>query len=425
MKITMYSSPPKSLNQVEKFLQIENCKFEALDKKEAYRFIRKTTWNLKYNKLSKPQKGKILQYLTKSLGYSQIQIKRLVGKAVKGKLLDPKSTKNKTSFHKTFLTEDIKLLAEFDGLANYPNGYALIENFRRMYQEFNDLRFEKLAGISNGHIYNLRKTNTYKRVSLKFEHTKPISENMIGIREKPDPQGRPGYIRVDSVHGGEKDGEKGVYYINLVDEVTQFEIVVCVQRISERFLTEVWSEILVSFPFRIVNFHSDNGSEFINKIVADILNRLHIKQTKSRPRHSNDNGLVESKNGWIIRKHFGYIYAHEECAPTINNFLNQYFNSFLNYHRPCAFSTEVHQANGKIKVIYKREDYKIPYAKLKEIDPKGEYLRQGQTYAKLDKIAKEYSDYEYLKMMKEEHLKMLRKIRLKTNQKLLTENLTA
>jgi hypothetical protein len=423
MKNTMYSSPPKSLTQVESFLKLENCKFESSNKKEVYKFIRQTVWGIKYRNLNKARKSSVLKYLSKLLGYSHIQIKRLVKKAVRGNLHDPRTTKNKKSFQRKYTNADIKLLADFDDVANYPNGYSLIASFVRMFVEFKDTRFERLAEISHGHIYNLRKTKIYQKVTIKFQHTKPISENLIGIREKPFPDSKPGYIRVDSVHGGEKDGVKGVYYINLIDEITQTEIVVCVRGISERFLSEVWSEILVSFPFRIINFHSDNGSEFINRIVAKILETLNIRQTKSRPRHSNDNGLVETKNGWIVRKHFGYMYVHEECAPIINSFLENYFNCFLNYHRPCAFPKTIQLGTGKVKIVYNKEDYKTPYCKLKEIDPKGEFLQEGVTYDKLDKIAKEYSDFEYLKIMKEAQIKMLREIRQKTNEKMLIENL--
>lgn len=64
--------------------------------------------------------------------------------------------------------------------------------------------------------------------------------------------------------------------------------------------------MLNQFPFGICGFHSDNGSEYINKQVADMLNRMLVKLTKSRPRHCGDNGLAESKNGAVIRKHLGY-----------------------------------------------------------------------------------------------------------------------
>ena len=421
MKIIMYSSPANNLIQIRQFLQLENAEFESPEKKEAYEFIRKTVKGVKYSKLSRKQKGEVITYISRILGYSYIQSKRLIKKASKGNLLDPRTTKNKTSFQIKYTKEDIKLLADFDNLANYPNGHSLLESFRRMYEEFNNNDFERLAYISNSHIYNLRKTAVYKKITLKFNGTQSVSQNMIGIREKPNPEGKPGYIRVDSVHGGEKDGEPGVYYVNLVDEITQTEIVVCVKGISERFLSEVWEEVLVSFPFGIINFHSDNGSEFINKITAKILNRLHIRQTKSRPRRHNDNGLVESKNGWIIRKHFGYMYVHRDCAPIINEFLDKYFNRFLNYHRPCAFPTREILPDGKVKIVYKKDGYKTPYAKLKEIDPKGIYLKEGLSYDKLDQIAYAFSDYEYLKNMKEAQKKMIRKIQIKTRQLLLTD----
>ena len=48
-----------------------------------------------------------------------------------------------------------------------------------------------------------------------------------------DPQGRPGYLRVDTVHQGDQEGSKGVYHLNAVDEVTQWQVVGCVGRINE------------------------------------------------------------------------------------------------------------------------------------------------------------------------------------------------
>lgn len=132
MKITMYSSPADNLIQMRKFMQLENAEFEAFDKKEVYQFIRKTVENIRYTKLTKSDKSTVLVYVSKVLGYSHIQSKRLVKKAARGNLKDPQSTKNKTTFERKYTDEDIKLLAEFDGLANFPNGYALIESFRRM-----------------------------------------------------------------------------------------------------------------------------------------------------------------------------------------------------------------------------------------------------------------------------------------------------
>ena len=130
--------------------------------------------------------------------------------------------------------------------------------------------------------------------------------------------------------------DKGVYHINAVDEVTQWQVVGATPRISEAYLEPVLEAMLRQFPFRILGFHTDNGSEFINHTVAELLNKLLIEQTKSRPRQSGDNGLVETKNGAVIRKHIGYGYIDAGHADRINGFYREYLNPYLNYHRPCA-----------------------------------------------------------------------------------------
>ena len=190
------------------------------------------------------------------------------------------------------------------------------------------------------------------------------------------PEGKPGFLRVDSVHQGDHNKEKGVYYINIVDEVTQWEIVGAVEGISEFFLAPLLEELLEQFPFTLLNFHSDNGSEYINHIVAEILEKLHATQTKSRSRHSNDNGLVEGKNNAIIRKHMGRNYIPKKCAAIINTFLTAYMNVYINFHRPCGFATDT--VNGKGKIVKKYDIYMTPFEKLKSIPEVEQYLKEGR-----------------------------------------------
>jgi hypothetical protein len=122
-------------------------------------------------------------------------------------------------------------------------------------------------------MYRLRLTKHYSAQVISVSKTKSTSVS-IGTRTRPRPNGVPGHIRVDTVHQGDvldtKTGKntKGVYHINLVDEVTQWEVVIAVEAISERFLLPVLEKALEIFPFVLVNFHSDNGSEFINSMVA-------------------------------------------------------------------------------------------------------------------------------------------------------------
>ncbi len=239
------------------------------------------------------------------------------------------------------------------------------------------------------HIYNLRKRRGYRERRMVFTKTRatPVA---IGERRKPEPGGRPGYLRVDTVHQGDQDGVKGVYHINAVDEVTQWEVVGATAQISEAWLEPLLKSMLRQFPFRILGFHSDNGSEFINRNVAGLLNKLLIEQTKSRPRHSNDNGLVESKNGAVIRKHMGFDHIASTHADGINAFYEQYFNAYLNFHRPCGVPQLKKDKQGKTIRVYKW--YATPWEILRQTPGVVGSLTEDLTIDQLDRQAGADSD---------------------------------
>jgi hypothetical protein len=101
----------------------------------------------------------------------------------------------------------------------------------------------------------------YRERLLNYTKTRPTAVQ-IGERRKPQPQGQPGFLRLDTVHQGDQPegGEKGVYHINAVDQVTQWQVVGSTPRISEAYLEPVLEHMLHQFPFRILGFHTDNGS---------------------------------------------------------------------------------------------------------------------------------------------------------------------
>ncbi len=244
-------------------------------------------------------------------------------------------------------------------------------------------------------------TRQYRSLALSHTKTQTINRN-IGIRMKPITYGKPGYLRVDTVHQGDLDKEKGVYHINLVDEVIQWEIVGAAEGISERFLKPLLKNLLAQFPFVILGFHSDNGSEFINKVVAKLLNALLIEQTKSRSRHCNDNALVEGKNAAVVRRWMGHNYIPQKFAKDINQFYQKYFNIYLNFHRPCGFATIIINKRGKVTKQYKTENYTTPYEKFKSLDNSIQYLALGQTIQTLDELAYRHSDNEFAQIVQEQ-----------------------
>ena len=295
-------------------------------------------------------------------------------------------------FERRYTGADIRLLAEVDAALGDMSGPATRAVMRREFEVFGQRRFERLARLSNGHLYNLRRSRTYQRKRTTFTKTRPTPV-AIGERRKPRPDGQPGFLRVDTVHQGDLDGVKGVYHINTVDEVTQYEHIGCVQAISERFLLPVLEANLQAYPFPIQGFHTDNGSEYINQRVAALLNKLHIGEfTKSRARKSNDNALVEGKNAAVVRKHLGYDHIPQRFSARVNAFTHDVLSPFLNHHRPCLFPTEQRDHKGKINKRYRDQDIATPYEKLKSLPNAATFLKPGVTFQHLDAIAYAQSD---------------------------------
>jgi transposase InsO family protein len=230
-----------------------------------------------------------------------------------------------------------------------------------------------------GHLYNLRHSAGYRNQRVVLTKTQPTKNTLIGVRKAPAPEGRPGFIRIDSVHQGDLDGVKGLYHINAVDCVTQWQVVASVQVISEAHLLSVIEQMLAQFPFAILGFHADNGSEYINHKVARLLEKLRIEFTRSRPRHSNDNGLAETKNGAVVRKEFGYTHISQRHATRFNTYCAEYLNPFLNFHRSCLFSTDKADPKkpGRIKKVCRPQDAMTPLDKLASLSDVHACLRQG------------------------------------------------
>ena len=279
-------------------------------------------------------------------------------------------------FPQRYTSADIELLATVDEAHETLSQLATRRILQREYQDYGRPEYQRLASISVAHLYNLRHYQRYRERRLNYTKTRPTAVS-IGERRRPDPQGRPGYLRVDTVHQGDRPQAKGVYHINAVDQVTQWQIVSATARISEAWLEPVLATLLRQFPFPILGFHSDNGSEFINQTVARLLNKLLIEQTKSRPRHSNDNGLVETKNGAVIRKHMGYGYIDAAHAEAIQQFYVAHFNPYLNYHRPCAQADIEVDEKGRQRRHYRR--YQTPLETLLALSPPTPALRPGLT----------------------------------------------
>lgn len=385
----------------------KTAKFKSTSsKKETYEWVGATLGKFRYVSLKKKEKSIVKKYVMTMTGYSEGAVDKLIRRKRDVGIIVPKD-RTQNSFTTIYQPSDILLLAEVANVTLNQNGHALKKMCRSMYHDYDDVRFENLAKISVSHLYNLKKTRTYTSKSLAYTKTNPVQRD-IGERRKPAPRGIPGYLRVDSVHQGDKDKEKGVYHINLVDEVTQAEYVGCVEGISEYFLLPLLEELMNIFPFMILGFHSDNGSEYINRQVAALLQKMLVDQTKSRSRHTNDNALVEGKNGAIVRKYMGYAHIPKKHARQVNQFYRKYLNPYLNFHRYCGFATDFIDARGKVKKKY--ETYLTPVQKLLSLPECEKYLRTGIMKEMLLVEAKKTSHFEAAQKVFVERQKLFNKI---------------
>lgn len=400
MTITMQNAERLTLTEMQEFVEGSRAvQWTARGREAIYDFLRRVLEAQPYQRLSKAEKGVVRLFLGKLTGLSRAQLTRLIGQWVRRGWIAVRPVQ-RHRFPCRYTRQDIALLAAVDTAHEGLSGPAVRRILQREYGVFGKAEFQRLAQISAAHIYNLRRAGAYRRHRIVMHHTR-ARQVPIGERRKPDPQGQPGYLRVDTVHQGHHDGQSGLYHLNAVDTVTQWQVVGAVETISERHLVPVLEAILHQFPFRILGFHCDNGSEFLNYTVARLLHKLLVEFTKSRPYRTTDNALVEGKNGAVVRKHIGYGPLAAEQAAALQRFYMASFNPYLNYHRPCGFATVEITARGQRKRRYRPDDYRTPYEKLLSLPRWEQFLKPGVTAPILLQQATRRSDTEAAQQMQQ------------------------
>ena len=403
MTISVQASERLSLEQIQAFLKGSGeVGFKGQNRDEVYGWVNQTLRVQRYEELKRSGRGIVRRYVEKMTGLSRAQTTRLITVYLGGEEVKPQPYRRRR-FPRRYTGEDIALLASLDAAHETLSGPATKKLLQRACHNFHDQRYQNLACISVAQLYRLRASRAYRERRIKYQATRPTAVS-IGERRKPEPGGRPRYLRIDTVHQGDQDGVKGVYHINAVDEVTQWEIVGSVEQISEAFLLPMLEGMLEQFPFQILGFHSDNGSEYINHLVAELLRKLLIEQTKSRPRHSNDNGLAESKNGAVVRKHMGHAHIATAHAQAIAGFFQEHLNPYLNFHRPCGVPELVVNAKGKEKRAYRW--YATPWEILRQLPDVARHLRAEVTIAMLDQQAQAKSDTQAAEEMQQAKCKL-------------------
>jgi transposase InsO family protein len=418
MVIDMNEAQVRTLEQVRQVLAgTQALEFSCAEGDEGrYGWIEQVLRRFDYHRLGRGERGVVLAYVQRLSGYSRAQVTRLVARCRSGKPLTKNYHAPLRAFATRYTTADVALLAEVDRTLGTLSGPATACVLRRQFEIFADPRFERLRWLSVGHLYNLRASAGYRKQRVVVSKTRPAKTSTIGVRKAPAPEGRPGFIRIDSVHQGDLDGVKGLYHINAVDCVTQWEIVATVQAISEAHLLPVIQQMLEQFPFEILGFHADNGSEYVNHAVARMLEKLRVEFTRSRPRRSNDNGLAETKNGAVVRREFGYAHIAQRHAGRFNTYCREYLNPYLNFHRPCLFATALPDPKkpGRTRRVYRPRDAMTPLEKLTSLPDAAKHLREGITFEHLHQLATALSDIDAAAELNDARTALLRRVPART-----------
>jgi hypothetical protein len=411
MTIRMNNLERLTLDEMKEFVKTSrHVSWSAVEPGGAYGLIERVLRAQQYRQRSKGQKGTVRRFLAKITALSRAQLGRLIRRWMDTRRIERKAAQH-PSFPRRYTDGDIGSLAELDAAHEDLSGPAVRHLCQRALVVFGDEKFRRLAGISSSHIYNLRRSAAYRKIRVRMVHTQG-SKVSIGERRQPDPKGRPGYLRVDTVHQGQHDGKPGVYHLNAVDTVTQWQVVGCTETISEQHLIPVLEAMLHQFPFRILGFHCDNGSEFLNHTVVKLLNKLLVEEfTKSRAYRSTDNALVEGKNGAVVRKQIGYGPIGAEHAEAFQKFYAAYFNPYLNLHRPCGYATITTNSRGKRKRTYRQKDYRTPYEKLASLEIWTDYLKEGITAGMLQRQAEALTDTVAARRMQKAKVSLLARCR--------------
>lgn len=397
--------------QIDDFLgSSSEVEFAGESRREVYSWIAATLVEQEYFAQRKKQRGRVRALLSKVSGLSMPQITRLIRQYRADGELERRSGR-RPKFEVKYTRQDLELLIEVDRAHGRLNGAATRKIIEREWQVYGRREYANLAEISVSHLYNLRNSVGYRQRAAEFTQTKS-SGVTIGERRRPDPQGAPGYVRIDTVHQGDWEGVKGVYHLNAVDEVTQWEVLGCVERITEEQVVPVVEAMIHQFPFLLLGLHADNGSEY--HPLFPLLKRYAAEFTRSRPNRSSDNALVEGKNGAIVRKNLGYGHIPSQHADTINRFYMAHLNPYLNFHRPCGFAEVRQDSRGRRQRRYKTEDYVTPYEKLRRLRDGHRYLKEGLNWSRLDQRAFAVSDTEAARRMMQAKTELLRRVKIES-----------
>jgi transposase InsO family protein len=170
---------------------------------------------------------------------------------------------------------------------------------------------EKLKKISPATIDRYLKKDK-EAMKLKGKSlTKPIDslKSRIPIRTfyTSEERKKPGFWQTDTVHHcGQFTSGQYLHTLTATDIASGWIELRPLLNNAQRWTFEALTDIRAATLLPVIEFHGDNGSEFINNATEAWCKREGIHFTRSRSQKKNDNCFVEQKNGAVVRTYVGY-----------------------------------------------------------------------------------------------------------------------
>jgi transposase len=202
--ISVHEAEKLSLERMAAFLQAsEEIRFLGENRRQVYAWMETVLRQQQYLQQGRRARGLLRRYLEKMSGLSRAQVTRLIARYRANGTVQALSYR-RHRFAQRYTQADSELLAAVDEAHDTLSGPATRRILEREFQYYRKPEYARLATISVAHLYNLRRHQRYRERRLKYHKTRPTTV-AIGERRRPDPEGRPGYLRVDTVHQGDQN----------------------------------------------------------------------------------------------------------------------------------------------------------------------------------------------------------------------------
>jgi hypothetical protein len=329
----------------------------------------------RYRRLSKKQKGRLLDELVALTGYNRWYAVGLLGgdgRSSGGRLARAaaRPRQRRRLYDGTVLTALRRIWVIMDCICGKRLAAVLPETIAVL-ERHGELRLDaatrqKLGAISAASIDRLLAAER-RRLNVRGRSgTKPgtLLKHQIPVRTFAEwDQTQPGFVEIDLVahDGGFAQGDY-CQTLDVTDVASGWTETQAVINKAQVWVFEALQLIRGRLPFALKGIDSDNGSEFINHHLLRYAQQEHITFTRGRAWKKNDGCFVEQKNYSVVRRAVGYARYEGSAQLRLLNELYAELRLYSNFFQPVMKLIGKERTGAKVKKTYDRP--RTPYQRL-------------------------------------------------------------